>query len=88
MFADGGPSGEEVVEDVVRFAARALSDRGALAIVCEVHGDPEALGRRVAKWWTEAGGLTSRVAKTKLSILGRERARARARPPLPHTRAL
>lgn len=52
-FADGGPTGESVLEDVVRFAAKHLAEDGILAVVCEVHGDPAELANRVSTWWEE-----------------------------------
>ena len=61
VFADGGPTGEAVVEDVIRIARRALAPDGLLAVVLEVNGDPTDLGTRISHWWhdqeEESSGL-------------------------------
>mmetsp|Transcript_13409 Transcript_13409/g.43688 ORF Transcript_13409/g.43688 Transcript_13409/m.43688 type:complete len:271 (-) Transcript_13409:483-1295(-) len=51
-FADGGPTGEAVLEDIVKVASRALRDDGGLlAVVLEVNGDPRELLGRVTRWF-------------------------------------
>lgn len=52
VFADGGPTGERILADIVRFAADYLAPGGVLAVVCEVHGAPARLATQIRRWWT------------------------------------
>lgn len=52
VFADGGPTGERVLADIVQFAADYLAPGGVLAVVCEVHGAPARLASEIRRWWT------------------------------------
>lgn len=82
-FADGGETGEDVLADVVAFAADHLAPGGLLTIVCEVNGQPGLLAERLRRWWTAPDDVCIAVVRETLTARADPDAVAARRAPGP-----